>query len=281
MKPIKKISIIGVGFMGGSLALDLHEVFPCTRLTGYARSQSAFDRLSKLSILDNVEQDLAKALKNSDIVALAMPVFAIIDFFKKIAPFLKDGAIVFDLGSSKELVEKAAAKFLPKNVYFVGCHPLAGSEKGGAQFAKAGLYRDTVCIITAPCSLPAAKTIKELWESVGAKVIFMPSSKHDKILSIVSHLNHIISFAATLNIPDNYLKFSPPSLKDLTRISNSPARVWADIFISNKANILKDVDKFIGVLETFKKLISGNKKNALTRLIEKINKKQSVLISQR
>jgi 3-phosphoshikimate 1-carboxyvinyltransferase len=122
--------------------------------------------------------------------------------------------------------------------------------------------------------------VKELWERLGAKVIFMPAAKHDKIISTLSHLTHLISFSITYNIADDYLRFSPPSLKDLTRISTSPAFVWADIFLSIKANILRDINKFIQVLKKFEKLISGDKKKSLIELIEKVNKKQSALVSQ-
>lgn len=274
MMTIKKIAIVGAGFMGGSLALALRKAYPGVYLCGYARSRSSFNKLYRLRILDKVERDLKKVIIASDIVVLSLPVYAIIDCFKKISPFLKDDAIVFDMGSTKESIEKAAQKILPKQVSFVGCHPLCGSEKSGAQFAEANLYRGALCIITSRPANNAVVTIGGLWEKVGSKVIFMSAAQHDKILSVVSHLNHIISFAVTHNIPYDYLKFAPPSLKDLTRIASSPASVWADIFIANKKNILRDIKKFKGVLEKFESLIAIEKRKALIDLIENINKKQ-------
>jgi prephenate dehydrogenase len=108
----------------------------------------------------------------------------------------------------------------------------------------------------------------------------MPSSKHDRILSSVSHLNHLISFCVTNSVPFEYLEFAPTSLKDLTRISGSPALVWADIFLSNKKNLLQDIKKFTQGLKKFEKLIAGDKKRPLARLIEKINSKHNNLASQ-
>ncbi|MDP2922532.1 MAG: prephenate dehydrogenase [Candidatus Omnitrophota bacterium] len=280
MSLIKKIAILGVGFMGGSLALGLRKIFPKARIYGYARSRSSYEKLSRLNILSGVEQDLRKVIENSDIVVLAFPVYVIVDYFKRISPFLKKGAIVFDVGSSKALIEKSARRYLPKNVYFIGCHPLCGSDKSGAEFSKTDLYKDALCLITSSPSNNAIKVVKDIWERLGSKVVFVSASRHDKILSSISHLNHIISFSITNSILDSYLNFASPSLKDMTRISNSPSFVWADIFLSNKKNILKDIKRFTRILRKFEKLIAQGKKEQIIKLIEKANKKQKSLTNQ-
>ncbi len=273
MRSIKKIAILGVGFMGGSLALALGKKFPSKAIWGYARSKKSFARLKKLKVVGQLSQDLKKVVKDADIVALAMPVEVIIDYFKRISPFLKEEAIVFDLGSSKNAIQKSAGKYLPKRVSFIGCHPLCGSEKAGARFADRNLYKDCLCLITTPSS-KAAKVVKGLWEALGAKVVFMSSQRHDKILSFVSHLPHLISFAFSDSVPKNYEKFASASFNDLTRISVSPAVVWAEIFLSNKKNILSDLNKFRKSLKRFESLLKKNDKEAVIELVSKINSKQ-------
>ncbi|MBU0693953.1 MAG: prephenate dehydrogenase [Candidatus Omnitrophica bacterium] len=273
---IRKVGIIGVGFMGGSLALSLKEKFPQIFVCGYARSKKSYDKLQKLNILDRVERDLKKVVEDADFVAIALPIYAIIDYFKKISPFLKKGAIVFDLGSSKESIEKNA-RSLPKNVSFVGCHPLCGSEKTGAEFSRSQLYKEALCLITSSSTAPAAKIVKNLWEKLGSKVVFLPPSLHDKILSSVSHLPHIISFSLAFLIPKDYVKFSSSSLKDITRVASSPPFIWAEIFLSNKKNILSDIAGFIKVLKSFQKVIKEEDKKKIVSLIEKINIKQKLL----
>jgi prephenate dehydrogenase len=276
----KKIGIIGVGFMGGSFAKAIKEKFPHVSLWGYARSNSSYYRLKRLKILDKVERDLRKVVEDADFVVLATPIYAIVDYLRKISPYLKKGAVVFDLGSTKELIEKSASKLLSKDVHFVGCHPLCGSEKSGAVFSRAQLFRNSICIITASPSKKSTQYVKKIWKKLGCKVIFISSSQHDKILSSVSHLPHLISFSLTYSVPSSYGKYSSSSLRDLTRISGSPASVWGDIFLSNAKNILKDLDKFIENLNKFKRLIKNKEKKKIIKLIEEINLKQRVFNSK-
>lgn len=276
MRNIKKITILGVGFMGGSLAVALREKFPKITICGYARSKKVFVRLKKLKVLDRVEQALDKCLRDADMVALALPVGVIVDSFKKISPFLKKGAIVFDLGSSKSAIEKAADKYLPKNVNFVGCHPLCGGEKTGAEFVNYDLYKGSLCLVTSSKN-KAAKIVENLWNSLGCEVVFMNSQRHDRILSSVSHLPHLISFSFADSILKGYERFGSTSFKDLTRISASSAFIWADIFLSNKRNILFDLNRFTKVLNKFEGLLKKQDKKGIINLITKINSKQKYM----
>ncbi|MDD4954551.1 MAG: prephenate dehydrogenase, partial [Candidatus Omnitrophica bacterium] len=197
MKSTKKIVILGVGFMGGSLALAIKKNFPSVSVTGYARSSSSYKKLSKLNIVDKVEADLGKAVCGSDIVICAAPIYSIIDYFKKIAPFLKKEAIVIDLGSTKELIGKKALQYLPKNTYFVGCHPLCGSDKSGARFSTPNLYRGALCLVSNCADKIALHKIEIFWKALGSRVILVDPKTHDKILSSVSHLVHVVSFSLT------------------------------------------------------------------------------------
>jgi len=281
LKSVNKVAIIGVGFMGGSLACALKEKFFNLSIWGYARSQKSYRKLSKLGFLDAVETSLKNLVQDADVIILALPVKAIISCLKGITPFLKDKAVVFDLGSSKQEIEKAAKKYLPKNVSFVGCHPLCGSEKSGAEFSDKNLYKDSLCLITSSPKQKAVESVKKMWEELGSKVIFISPGQHDKALSQVSHLPHAVSFCLTNSIDKGYLKFSGSGLKGVTRISGSPAQVWADIFFSNKRNVLKDLKSFIKELEKFEALLKSEDKDKLVDLIKKANVRQKSLNGQK
>lgn len=278
MDNIKKISIIGVGLMGGSFASAIKNKFPSISIWGYARNDASYEKLKKLNILDKVECDLKALVEDADIVVLATPIYSIIDYIKKISPFLKKDAIVFDIGSTKELIVKYVKKHFGKKINFVGCHPLCGSQKSGANFSDPNLYKDSICIITNDFANDfAISTVKKLWEAIGSKVIFLSSSLHDKIVSVLSHLPHVISFTLTNFVPKKILNFSPPSFKDLTRISASPAHVWTDIFLTNKY-IAKDIEKFIKLLSEFQLAIKKKDSKKIFKLIENANKKYSLIL---
>ncbi len=260
--------------MGGSMALALKEKFPRLSVWGYARSEKSYRKLKKLRILDEVSRELKRVIEGADLVVLALPIEAIIDYFRKITPFLKKGVIVFDLGSTKKVIEKSIGKCLPEGVSFVGCHPLAGSEKSGAEFSTSRLYKEALCLITSSPQSKATKKVKRIWEKIGSKVVFISPQRHDRVFSYLSYLPHIISFSLLQGTPQECLKFSPQSFKDLTRISGSPASVWADIFLSSKKNILADLNKFISALEKFQCLLRKKDKAKIIDLIKKINAKQ-------
>lgn len=269
LRSIKKIAIIGVGFMGGSLALSLKEKLPRVKIWGFARSQKSFNKLKRLGLLDRVEKDLAKLVSDSDLVIFALPVKAICDSFKKASPFLKKGAVVIDLGSTKEMIAKSAKKNLPSSASFVGCHPLAGSEKSGAESSRMNLYQGSVCFITSSVKSKATKLIKSLWQRLGCRVVFISAKQHDELLALISHLPHLISFSLKKLVPDSRLRFSTASFKDLTRIANSPASVWADIFISNSKNIAKDLENYIKILKKYQALLNKSNRKSIVKLIGK------------
>jgi prephenate dehydrogenase len=279
MNQINKVSIIGVGLMAGSLALALKDKFSHLTIVGFARSPETFRKLSKLGFLDMVEKDLENAVTDADLVIIGAPVFATIDYLKKISRFLKPGAIVCDLSSTKELVDSAAKKILPKNVSFVGCHPLCGSEKSGPEFSRKDLYKDSVCLITKQPGSQAG-LVKGMWEEIGAKVVFIDSRKHDEILSAISHLPHLISFSLAASCNPKKALFNMRSFKDMTRVAGSPAQVWSDIFISNRKNLLKDCDKFIKLFDQLKSALKKQDKRKIEKIISLANRNIQGSINQ-
>lgn len=277
MKQVKKVAIIGLGFMGGSLALALRKAFTKIKISGYARSTKSYNKLKKLRLVNELSRDIKEVVKDADIIVLALPIYPIIDSFRAIKSSLKKGAIVIDLGSTKKVIEDKAKNILPKGVKFVGCHPLCGSEKSGAQYSQKDLYKNAVCVVTSSSKNSALKAVRSLWKKLGSSIVVMSPSKHDELVSSISHLPHCISFSLVHKVSKDQMKYVGGSYKDLTRISDSPAGVWADIFLSNKKNVLKDIKKFSHELKKCASLINKGDKKKLTAWIKSANKKHQLM----
>ncbi|RKY33778.1 MAG: hypothetical protein DRP68_01195 [Candidatus Omnitrophota bacterium] len=268
----KRIGIIGVGLMGGSFSLAFKEKFSQAEVLGFARNINSLRKLKRLKIVDKATQDLKEVVRGSDLIVLALPIYLIIDYLKRIKPFMNSKTIVIDLGSTKMDIHKAVKRLsLEKN--FVGCHPLCGSEKSGAMYANKDLYKNSLCIITSNPRKSKVRKIKKLWESLEAKVYFLPPAYHDRIISYLSHLPHIISFSLAEAVPLKYYRFFPRSFLDMLRVATSPPHIWNDIFISNRKNIIKSLNNFLKLLEEFKKALANRDIKKIEKLIVRANKK--------
>ncbi len=273
LKEVKTVGIVGVGFMGGSLALALKDKYKNIEIIGYARSEKSFKRLKRFRGLDKVEKNLAEIAGQADILILATPVGVITDYLKELGAFLKSGAVIFDLGSTKEEISKAAWGFLPKKVSFVGCHPFCGSEKSGVEEARNNLYQDSLCFITSKNK--ASFLVERIWKRIGARVVRIRPAEHDKLLALISHFPHLICFSLVDMVPNKHLEFSSSGFRDLTRIASSSSDLWADIFLANKNKMLAAIDKHGEVLNRFRFAIEKKDKEKLKNLIKKANRKRN------
>ncbi len=258
MKVFNKVAIIGVGLIGGSIGLAIKNKKLAKLVVGVARKEKTLKDALRLKAADKVTRNIQKAVKDADLVILCQPVEAIISSLPKISRFLKAGAIITDVGSSKEKIVESAERFLSREVFFVGSHPLAGSEKKGINFASAQIFKHSICVLTPTprTNYEALKVIRELWQKIGAKTFTLKPSLHDSIVAFVSHLPHVLAFSLINSIPSAYLKFSSSGLKDTTRIASSDAEIWKDICLSNSAQILKSINQFEAALKKLKRQIS-------------------------
>jgi prephenate dehydrogenase len=272
IKAIRKISIIGMGFMGASLALSIKKKLPWVKIVGYAHRRGLLTKLKKFSAVDFATTDLPLAVNDSELIILAAPVGVIIDYFSKIKSFVKPGSYIIDLGSTKVAINKAAKANLPKKACFVGCHPLAGSEKKGLENAVENLYQGSICIITAKSK--KARLIYDFWQKLGCRTHYLSAIAHDKVLGVISHLPHIIAYALAGYTPSKYKKFSTRSYCDVTRISNSSAKVWTDILLSNRDNLIADIDGYVRCLDEIKKHLKSKDKDGLSKLIDNVNRRR-------
>jgi prephenate dehydrogenase len=184
---------------------------------------------------------------------------------------------VTDVGSSRLLSRRT--KFLPSNVFFVGSHPLAGSEKAGVKNASAELFQGATCIMTPTdtTNRMARDRVKTLWTKVGANVKFMSPEEHDKALGYVSHLPHMVAYALMQSVPNEFLPFAAQGLKDTTRIAASSPQMWNDIAVSNKKVVIKAIDDVVKNLSVIRKTISTNDQKTLLNVLKDAKSKRDSL----
>lgn len=269
----KRATIVGVGFMGGSLGLALKKYRLAKEIVGFSQSRESLDKAIAVKAIDTAETDLEKAIKNSDLVVLAAPVDSIIKLFPTINPYLKRGCIITDLGSAKTEIVEASKSVLSSSSFFVGAHPLAGSEKRGVEFSREDLFENATCIMTPikETNSMAKEKIKQLWTKVGAKVVVLSPQEHDEILAYISHLPHLLAFGLMEAMPEKYLEYATASLKDITRIAGSSPQMWCDIFMSNSKNILSGLDSLVEIFSDMRRAIIQDDKKSLLEHIAKAN----------
>lgn len=256
----KHIAIIGVGLIGGSFALALKKHGFKGKITGMGRNKKNLSKAKKLGIIDSYTTEFTEGVKDADLIMLAVPVGQFETILKNIRRNLKKGAIVTDVGSVKAQIVNKLEPLMPKDVYFVGAHPIAGKECSGVTCASADLYQNAKCIITPgrDTNNTALKKIISLWKTVGAKTILMDPEEHDVIFSAVSHLPHVVAYAlinGIMKVDEAILHHGGKGLRDMTRIAKSPAGLWRDICSHNKKNILKSLKMFSFSISHITKLI--------------------------
>jgi len=270
-----KISIIGTGLIGGSIALAARKKGLAGEIIGICRHDKTMALAKKLKIVDLISKDIDN-IKGSDLVIFATPVETI----KKLAPraskLLDKKCVVTDIGSTKQgIVRILGAKF--EN--FLGSHPLAGSEKRGAAYANASIFKGSVCILTptAKTSRMALRKIEKFWKSLGVKTVKMPAEQHDAIISLTSHLPHLLAFSLMTITPKDHFKFAAGGFKDTTRIAASDSEIWSDIFLNNSDNLIKSLRTLQKQLQWLKNAISQKNSAALKKYINRAKGKRILL----
>ncbi len=268
---IHKLAVIGVGLIGGSLALALKAAAEVETVVGAGRDENNLKLAQSLGIVDEWTTSLTEAVKDADVVLVAVPMGAYKSVFSMIAPHLKEGAVVTDVGSTKQHAIEAAAEYLPVFENFVAGHPLAGTEKSGAGAAFAALYQNRMCIITPdPATrVSAIDQVKKMWQVVGAKVLEMDASVHDDLLASVSHLPHFAAFALVNAVEtqktDNFdpFAFAAGGFRDFTRIASSSPMMWRDIAIANREAVMKQIEIYQSELNNMKQALENEDGAAL------------------
>ena len=277
----KKICIIGCGLIGSSLARAIKKNNLAEKIVSSNRSDAVNKKVIELKIVDDSSSDTKKMADGSDLVVIATPLSSYEDVISKIKNSLKDGVILTDVGSVKENIINLIEKNIPESISWIPSHPIAGTEESGPEAGFSELFQNRWCILT-PSKKAKEKDINLLqtfWEKVGSKVDIMEAKQHDYILSITSHIPHLIAYNivnTSLNIQDEkestIVKYSAGGLRDFTRIAASNPIMWRDVFIQNKKNTSKMIDQFIKNLEDLKKAIENEDGKKLEQIFTKTKK---------
>ncbi|OGX15894.1 MAG: hypothetical protein A2166_02005 [Omnitrophica WOR_2 bacterium RBG_13_41_10] len=272
MKLFKKVAIVGVGLIGGSIALAIKKKRLAYEVVGITRHKRTLSLAKKSGTIDRGSQAL-KIIKGADLLILATPVNTILNLAPAISKIIDSRCIVMDVGSTKEAIVAKLDKIFPQ---FVGAHPLAGSERRGVINASSSILEDSLCILTptAKTSATALKMIQVFWKQLGSRVSLLTPKAHDKILSLVSHLPHLAAFSLIETIPAQYLKFSASGLKGTSRVALSDAQLWADIFLTNRKNMLNAIRGFEKNISRLKSAIKNKNKKQLISILEKARNKR-------
>lgn len=254
------VSILGVGLIGGSLALALKEKGLAKIIIGYGRDEKRLKEALKLGIIDRYTLSLKEAAK-SELVVLATPLGIFHRITEEISPFLESGTILIDVGSVKGNVVNSIERIIPENVQFIGTHPIAGSDKTGFEHARNNLFQGARVIITPTknTNQEALKKVTKMWQTIGAFVEYMSAEEHDSIYALMSHLPHLISFClvnTVESIDKNLIKYAGSGFRDTTRIAKSSPDIWKDILLMNRENILKMLDIFIDKVKEIRNHLS-------------------------
>jgi cyclohexadieny/prephenate dehydrogenase len=251
--PFERVALIGFGLIGGSIARAARAQELAGEIVTTARSAQTRARVEELGIVSRVVETNAEAVKDADLVILCIPVGACGTVAQEIAPHLKPGAIVSDVGSVKGAVVRDMAPYLPDNVHFIPAHPVAGTEHSGPDSGFAELFIDRWCILTPPdgADPDAVERLRAFWAGLGARVEIMTSDHHDMVLAITSHLPHLIAYTIVGTADElegvtqsEVLKFSAGGFRDFTRIAASDPTMWRDVFLTNKDAVLEMLGTF-------------------------------------
>jgi prephenate dehydrogenase len=269
-----RVTIAGVGLIGGSLALAARAAGLIGEVVGLGRGAANLELAQRRGIIDRYSHDPAAAARGADLLLLAVPVRSIATVARACAAALRPGAVVSDVGSVKQTVMRDVTAVLPAGVTFVGAHPIAGTEESGAAAADADLFRGRRCIVTpgAPAEAAAVAKIRALWEGVGMRVDEMDAARHDAVLAWVSHLPHALAFSVVTAVLDTDAalhEFAGPSFGDLTRVAASSTDMWCDIFLANAAPLDQAVARLVTTLEALRGVIAARDEAALRAFLER------------
>ena len=278
----KKVTLVGVGLLGGSLGLALRRRRLAESVTGFVRRPASLRECKRVGAVDSATLALHEAVQGADLIVFCTPIAQMRPLAEEMLRSLKRGAIVTDVGSVKQSVVQALSPLLSKaGAYFVGSHPMAGSEKTGVTAARADLFENAVCVVTPDqhSNRAAVRRVTGLWKSVGSKVLRLTPETHDELVSRSSHLPHVIA-AQLAN-----LVLSPHStrqqamlcangFRDSTRIASSSPEMWRDIALANRENLLGALDNFVAGLARFRRVLKSGDAAAVSRFFEQAKERR-------
>lgn len=277
---IRRLAILGVGLMGGSLALALRRKGLVETVVGAGRGRDNLVRALETGVIDEIADTPALAVRAADMIVLAVPVGGMPGLMEQIGPHLDPHAVITDVGSTKQDVVAAAQSLLPGHIArFVPGHPIAGAETSGVAAAHADLYRGKDVILT---PLPendasALERVRHMWQDCGAHVECMSAEEHDRVFAAVSHLPHLAAFAlmdelASREHSERYFRHAGSGFRDFTRIAGSHPEMWRDVALANREALVAELEAYIERLGHLRDLVSAADRDALMEILSRASR---------
>jgi cyclohexadieny/prephenate dehydrogenase len=285
---IGRVAIIGLGLLGGSIGLAVKARAPAITTTGYDRSPEVRAEAAARGLVGTVADTPEDAVRGADLVILCVPVGAMEEAARAIAPGLAPHAIISDVGSSKQAVAQALARALPEHT-IIPAHPVAGTEQSGPQAGFATLFAGRWCIITPPegADPAAVAALSEFWTQLGSKVELMDAAHHDLVLAVTSHIPHLIAYTIVGTASDleevtesEVIKYSAGGFRDFTRIAASDPVMWRDVFLTNRQAVLEMLGRFTEDLTALQRAIRSGDGDTLFDLFTRTRAIRRQVIAQ-
>jgi prephenate dehydrogenase len=269
----QKITIVGVGLLGGSIGLALRHRKLAGEVAGYVRREASLKDCEKAGAVDYATTDLRAAVSKADLVILCTPLAQMRPLVEQFLPALKRGAIVTDVGSVKAQVVRALSRVVHRaGAHFVGSHPMAGGEKMGVLASRADLYAHSVCVVTPDktSSPRAVRQVERFWQALGARTLRLDAAQHDRLVSRSSHLPHVTA-AALVNLvldpanPAAQAGLCATGFRDTTRIASGSPEMWRDIAVGNRKHLGRSLAAFVAGLKHFQSALKRNDAAAIEK----------------
>jgi prephenate dehydrogenase len=263
----QQITIIGVGLIGGSIGLAARKRQVARHIIGVGRNAGTLARAVEIGAIDAGTSNLAEGVREADLVVVCSPVDTIARIVIEAADHCRPGTLFTDGGSTKGKIVAAVRNALPRGVDFVPAHPLAGSEKTGAENGHADLFVNRTTIVTPyPENRPeAVARVEAFWRQLGSRTVAMDPIEHDRVLAMTSHLPHIVSSAAAAVTPREFLPFTAGGFRDVTRIAAGDPHLWEAIFQANREAVLAALAAFSDRIVEFRKMLEAGDGAGLVR----------------
>ncbi len=268
---LDRITIVGVGLLGGSVGLACRAAGFGGTLVGVGRRTASLRKARASDAVDTVTRDPAAGVEGAGLVVLAAPIRQFESLLTSLGPALGRGAHVTDVASTKEHVVGLCERLLPRTAKYVGSHPMAGSEKTGVEFARADLFDRSLCLVTPTPKTAVATTrwVRQFWKALGSRTQVLPPRRHDELMARVSHLPHAVAAALVrLALDDGAIDVAGPGFADTTRIASGDAALWTDILRTNRKPMVRAIDRLIGELRTVRSHLTRDDEAELTEWLD-------------
>lgn len=284
----KKVTLVGVGLLGGSLGLALRKRHLADSVVGFVRRAASVNECERSGVVDWATRDLGLAVEGAQLIVLCTPLGQMRALAERFLPKLSRGAIVTDVGSVKgEVVHGMEGLLRTSGAHFIGSHPMAGAEKTGVSAARSDLFNGAICVVTpTPASdRKALRRVEQLWRGVGARVIRLKPGMHDRLVSRSSHLPHVVAaglsnFVLGPGQPRAQSALCANGFRDTTRIASGSPEMWRDIALANRGNLLEAIDRFVSGLEDFQSALRQGDNKSISRFFERAKRRRDTWTQQ-